>query len=410
MISFDEAQEIIKSNACSLPAFSQLYNLSSDYICASQVASTVAVSPFNNSAMDGFAVRASDLENSPVTLDVIGGTMAGDLPASGLGGAWEIMTGAQVPDGYDAVVKVEDVIIEELNANGRPARVTFSNPVDMGNNIRKAGEDFQPGDVVVRKGERITPAHIMSLAATGNKYIEVYSKPRVAVLSTGKEIVDDIEAELQPGQIWNSNGPYIMSYLSGRGVSAHYEGIFHDDHKIFEDHLEKMLHRSDIIISTGAVSAGRYDFIPDSLKKLGAEIKFHKVFIRPGKPILYAKFEGGPHYFGLPGNPVSAAIGLRFFVEPILKMLNGQVMERQLSAILHSTIDKSPKFRFFQKATAYLGDDSRLCVDILSGQESFKVHPLLKANCWAILPEGKEKIEAGSQINIVPLEPFKSVL
>ncbi len=296
------------------------------------------------------------------------------------------------------MVKVEDVVVND-------DVVTFCNPTELNNNIRFAGEDFVVGDEVVEEGAMITPMHVMALATVGQKMIAVMGKPKVTVLTTGKEVVDDVDAELLSGQIRNSNSPYLMSVLNDMGIEAQYGGIFHDEPDVFEEKVRGLVDENDIIISTGAVSAGKHDFIPDSLRKLGAEILFHKVAIRPGKPVLYARFPNGTHYFGLPGNPVSAAVGLRFFVTPLLWKMQGRKEEAALRVPLLLASPKKQGFRFYRKAHVGVTGRGELKLQILQGQESFKINPLLKANCWAVLSEEQKGDEIGEAVTIYPLIP-----
>ncbi len=399
MISYDQAQNIIQQagplETVTLPA-----QEACGYVLAEQIASTVLVPPFANSAMDGFAVRAQDIadatKDSLITLPIVGSTVAGDQPSSGTHGAWEIMTGAPVPSGYDAVVKIEDVVVEQNN-------VRFSASVETGNNIRKAGEDFIDGDEVAKSGTLLTPYHIMALATVGCKMASVYRKPNMTVFSTGKELVEDEDVPLQPGQIRNSNGPYLMSTLREMGLTPNYGGMIADEPKQFEIRLEAALPQADIIISTGAVSAGKHDFIPDSLRKLGADILFHKVAIRPGKPILYARFPNGTHYFGLPGNPISAAVGLRFFVTPLLRQLQGLLPEIPVATNLLMPSPKKKGLRFFRKAHISIDTGGKLQLRILDGQESFKISPMLKANAWAVLTEDQDGVNVGEAVLVYPL-------
>ncbi len=401
MISYEEALDILHAQERPSPV-TQSANESCGYVAAQDAASDVLVPPFANSAMDGFAVRSADLvdasEDNPVTLLKTGSTVAGDTPSAGQGGAWEIMTGAPVPQGYDAVVKVEDVKV-----NGD--QVTFIKPVELHNNIRDAGEDIMPGDVMIEVGTTVSPMHVMALATVGQKDIAVMPKPKVTVFTTGKEIIDDADAALLPGQIRNSNSPYLMAALDELSVDTSYGGIIADEPEQFEQRVKQALFDTDIFISTGAVSMGTHDFIPDSLRKLGAEILFHKVMIRPGKPILYARFPDGTHYFGLPGNPVSAAVGLRFFVVPLLCHLQGMEIESPITARLLAPSSKKQGFRFFRKAHVSVAQDGTLQLDILKGQESFKIHPLLQANCWASFTEDQTGLEIGETIDVYPLNP-----
>ena len=401
MISYSEALAILYEQP-PLEHQTLLAKNSCGYICAENVTSRVFVPPFANAAMDGFAVRSVDIANAsaqhPVTLPITGSTVAGDKFSTGTTGAWEIMTGASVPEAYDAVVKIEDIAVSDNT-------VTFSKPTQHNNNIRQAGEDITPDDIAVKEGEPITPFHVMALATIGHKEVRVALKPNITVFSTGKEIIEDCDTFLQSGQIRNSNGPYLMAALSELPVKAYYAGIIADEALAFESAVQEVLPNTKIFISTGAVSAGKHDFIPDSLRKLGAEILFHKVCIRPGKPILYARFTNGTHYFGLPGNPASAAVGLRFFVIPLLRRLLGMEQEKPITAKLLASHRKKSGLAFFCKAYVSVSDDGQLQAKILDGQESFKISPLLEANGWAILPASADNIEAGDMVQLYPLMP-----
>jgi molybdopterin molybdotransferase len=405
MITYQEALEKISSSVTEIESESISISDSLGMVVVEDIISAENSPPFKNSAMDGFAVKTSTLSGTTI-FDVVGSTVAGDLPDAGKNGAWEIMTGAPVPDGYDAVIKIEDVEILERNNDDRPSKISTKVIAEPNQNIREAGEDFKSGDLVLNAGDTITPYHIMALASLGITEIKTTVKPTISIISTGKELVDDLSATLIAGQIRNSNAPYLQAELSSMGIKHSYAGTIHDDPELFEEMLVKLLEsNTNIIISTGAVSMGRHDFIPDSLKKLGAEIIFHKVAIRPGKPILFAKFPNGKFYFGLPGNPISAAIGLRFFVYPLICKLQNLKTRKPLIAKLSETTKKKTGFLFFRKALAYSDETGQLHVDILQGQESFKINPLLTANCWAILPADSSSVAAGSNIDIIPLTP-----
>ncbi len=401
MILYDNALAILQ-RANSLKPLTLPAQNACGYVLAEKVKSTVQVPPFANSAMDGFAVRAKDIsdttKDSPTTLPIVESTVAGDQPSSGTHGAWEVMTGAPVPNGYDAVVKVEDVTIKQNN-------VQFFAPVNPGNNIRKVGEDFTDSDEIANSGTLLTPYHIMALAAVGQKNVSVYRKPDITVFSTGKELVENADSVLKPGQIYNSNGPYLTTTLQEMGYATHYGGTIADEPEQFESRLEAALPQADVIVSTGAVSAGKYDFIPDLLRKLGANILFHKVAIRPGKPILYAQFSNGTHYFGLPGNPISAAVGLRFFIIPLLHVLQELLPETPITARLLMPSPKKSGLRFFRKAHISVATGGKLQLHILNGQESFKIHPMLEANGWAALTENTKGTEIGEAVAVYPLIP-----
>lgn len=410
MISYREALAVLQAQEPFSPASVPIADACGQ-ISAQAIESGVHVPPFANSSMDGFAVRSADTtdasEASPISLPVRGSTVAGDAASGGAeAGAWEIMTGAPLLAGYDAVVKVEDVIITELNARGRPETIRLNAPVALKSHIREAGEDIRPGDPIVNPGALMTPFHVMALASIGQKDILTMPKVKISVLCTGREIIDAADTPLQPGQIRNASGPYLMAALAGWPVEAHYGGVIADEPDIFEGRIHDMLPTSNLILSTGAVSAGRHDFIPDSLRKLGAEILFHKVAIRPGKPILYARFPDGTHYLGLPGNPVSTAVGLRFFAVPLLRHLLGMGEEQPIQAKLTAPHHKNHGLRFFAKTRIFI-TNGVVKAEILQGQESFKIQPLLNANSWAVFAEAQNAADAGESIPVYPHSPWQ---
>lgn len=369
-------------------------------VLAKPVTSSVDIPAFHNSAMDGFALRCELLKKAspeqPVVLKIDGSTAAGDSPQTAGEGAWEIMTGAAVPSGYDGVVKIEDVRVQE-------GEVSFTQPAIVGQNIRKIGQDFSHGQDVAHAGTRLGPFHMMALATIGEAEVEIFQKPRISLFCTGRELVDDLSQPLQPGQIRNSNGPLLRSALAQEGYSAHYGGTIPDEPELFEKCLGERLPQSDILISTGAVSAGKYDFIPDVVRKMGADMLFHKVRIQPGKPIFYARFPTGQHFFGLPGNPISSAIGLRFFILPLLRHLQGMPEEAPKMCRLKADTKGKAGMRLFRKAYMQVTGDGSHQVEILDGQESFKVHPMLRANCWAVIGEKDAQLGAGDIVPVYPL-------
>ncbi len=417
MISFKDAQNIILRQKQLLKAVLPI-DPCAGYVAGENIRSEVFVPSFINSAVDGFAVRSSDLleasVNNKVELKIVGRTMAGDacekdgriLNGSNGVGAWEIMTGACVPKGYDAVVPVEKVETLSLNDEQYPSIVSFQNPVNEQANIRMPGEDYKPENLIVEKGHQITSASIMALSAVGQNTISVVSKPRVTLYSSGNEVITNGSLALQSGQIRDANGPYLKSALTESGMAkTKFAGILSDNVEQFKTTILNEFDETDIFISTGGVSAGRHDFIPDALRDIGAEIQFHKVAIRPGKPILYANFSNGKHYFGLPGNPISAAVGLRFFVLPLLHHLQSMPSEVPLKARLNRRITKNHDFVFFAKSKVSVTAEAELIVDVLEGQESFKTHPLLEANCWAIFKEGDYALDKGELVDVYPLTP-----
>ena len=405
MISYEEALKIITGQA-GVPKVQQVPLMQAlGKIAAEDVTSPMQVPSFRNSAMDGFAVCVSRLasasKQSPVTLKIQAAIAAGDVASTGqTETAAQIMTGAIVPEPYDAIVPVELV-----TASGDT--VTFTRPARTGDHVRLPGEDVTKGQSVLRHGAAITPETIMLLSSLGIMEVATNHSPKLHILSTGNEITDDYAAPLQGAQIYNSNAPYLLTAAKQQGLEAQYEGIVRDDPALFEGKIAAIKEPA-IIISTGAVSKGVWDFIPESLKNMGATIHFHRVNIRPGKPVLFASLPNGSFYFGLPGNPISAAIGFTFFVIPLVRALQGLPDAPPLIATLENSFTKKGDFRQFLKASVWIDETGCLRAQISDGQESFKISPMAANNAWVVLEEGKTSVKAGDRVSVVPYAALKT--
>lgn len=405
MISYQEALEIIYANSNllpieNLPALAALGKISS-----SEVFSKINVPSFDNSAMDGFAVRASDVEDASEgdrkKLKIVATVAAGDVVAKEGEGALQIMTGAPVPSGYDAVIPIEDVELDGEN-------VIFKRAAKKNENIRFIGEDVAVEQKVLDRGKKITAEDVMLLSAVGISQVQVHKTPSLKIFSTGNEIVDDYSSALSEGKIYNSNSPYLIAKAREECLEVDYIGVIRDDKTKFEEAISSAA-PGTIIISTGAVSKGKWDFIPESLKNLGAKIHFHKVSIKPGKPVLFATLPNGNYFFGLPGNPISAAIGFRFFVTPLLRKIRGLSPEKPVFARLKSRFTKKGNLRHFLKSNLEIDAQGCLQVSISDGQESFKISPMSQSNAWAILEENKTEFEAGSLVRVSPINCIMEV-
>jgi molybdopterin molybdotransferase len=382
-----------------------LLDESLDRIVAQDIVSDVQVPAHANSAMDGFAVKSSETcgasKKTPLRLPVLGSIAAGDdTPSqSATSGAWEIMTGGPFPKGFDAAIKIEDVKIISKNPHGTPLEIEITEEAEFEQNLREAGEDFDLGTLVLSRGQIIHPEHLMALSAISKSEIPVLKRPKVAILATGKELAA-LGAPLKPGQIRNSTRHYLTASAKKWGADASFHGMTGDRPEDFAAMIKKILvHKPDVIITTGAVSMGKHDFVVQALSALGAETIFHKVAIRPGKPILFAQFKSGPVVFGLPGNPVATVVGWRFFIEPYLRELMGLKPEAPVRAKLPEQPDRPEGLRCFYKAR--LGENSTE-VEVLSGQMSFMVSPLLDANAWAVIPE--DDVGNDLTIDVYPLQ------
>ncbi|MFI5362687.1 MAG: gephyrin-like molybdotransferase Glp [Elusimicrobiota bacterium] len=365
--------------------------------CARALSSREALPPFDNSAMDGYALAAAKSAPVPARLPVLGTILAGDSPRCAVesGGAWRIMTGAPLPAGCDAVVPVERT--RPLDAG---TAVEILGAVEPGDYVRGAGRDFAAGAEVCPAGTRLGARHLLALAAVGAARVPVRRRPRVALIATGKELVSP-ENELKPGQIRDATSTYLPAAAALLGADFDHLGTIADDASDFRAVMEKVLRGNyyDVVVSTGAVSMGEADFIPSSLESLGADIVFHKTATRPGRPILFARFPKGPLFFGLPGNPISTVVGWRFLVEPCLRELLGRPHEAPVRSTLSAAFEKPEGLRCFFKARRAPDGSS----EILPAQASFQIHSLLSADHWAVLPEDAVHMRPGDEIEAYPL-------
>lgn len=409
MINYSSALAIIETVAHRLDALELPIGETAGMVSAADICSRSAVPSFDNAAMDGYALRSSDTRaatvDAPVTLAIAGSIAAGQAApaATPAATAWEIMTGAPMPAGCDAVLPVESARADQA-AGAAAARLIIDHPIAAGTNRREAGSDFAADALLVRAGTRLEPAALMALAAGGCDTVPVRRRPRIAVMTTGSELTTAGVADTT-ARIRDANGPYLDALLAELGVSRSGLCSVADDPAAAARALSMLAAGSDIVLTTGGVSAGRLDFVPAMITALGGEILFHKVAIRPGKPVLLARLPAGQLIFGLPGNPMAVAVGLRFFVLPAIRALLGLPPERYFRARCLEGSRKRAGLTFFAKAHAQVDRDGRLAVELLPGQESFRIRPLLQANCWAIVPEGCIDLTAGALIEIAPLLP-----
>ena len=409
MISYQEALKLIASEAKHQPHQRVDRNEALGFVAAEDVVAGLDIPPFNNSAMDGFALHAINTlgatTNSPRRFKVGHCVAAGDvLETADQDLAVEIMTGAKIPTGFDSVVQIEHVEVIR-NQNGDALEIVLSTEVAAGNHVRLSGEDFKAGQPIAARGTRLHAGHIAAMAATGIHELQIFHMPEVEIFTTGKEVSDAYHVPLKDGEIYNSNSPYLLCQLKSAGIPTFYAGSIGDDEKAFVDTLN-VASNARILISSGAVSMGKWDFIPELLVKNGARIIFHGVGIKPGKPILFAVLKDGRYYFGLPGNPVSTAVGLRFFVQPLIRMLLGMPNENFHYAELRHDFSKKGDLRNFLKARLDSDDHGQTHLTILDGQQSFKLSPLLDMNCWAMIEESQNNIKKDDSVCIVPMELF----
>lgn len=409
MLSYHDALQIIRDTASSIILEAETIPLESALgrVCAKLLLSPLDIQPFDNSAMDGFAIKLDDLAGAsperPVRLKIKGVIPAGHPVKDNIveaGFCWRIMTGAPLPQGVDAIVPIEDVHQEAET-------VLFKNMPKPGQHIRRTGEDFKKGTSVLSVGDRITQAHMIALASLGISKLRVFKKPKALFISTGDELVDDLSQPLQDGQIYNSNKTYAHALLPACGAILHGCNTIQDDKDIFLETLNTADKKGiNLIISSGAVSAGNYDFVRNGLESFGAKILYHKIKLKPGKPNLFAILPSGCLYFGLPGNPVATVVGLRFFVLEALRTMLKEKSERPIFARVMNEFPKKPGLHMILKGRLEYKDDGSVNANVLDGQESFMVSPFLSMNGWLHVPENKENIKTGDVIEAYPAHPY----
>ncbi len=357
------------------------------------------IPPFDNSAMDGFAILASDSSDKPVTLDVLEDVAAGSVPTMEVRSstAVRIMTGAPIPEGADAVVPVEDT--ESTSRD----QVTISRRVAAGSNLRPRGGDMSPGDVIVEAGVRLTARHIAGLASAGVNPV-VSDLPTVAIMSTGDEIVAHSTRKLAPGTIRDSNRVQLRAVLDELRVPIVDLGIIGDDPEALRSAYQRASAEADIIISTGGVSMGDYDYVKQILGELGS-VQFWKVAMQPGKPFAFGNINGVP-LFGLPGNPVSTFVSFEQFVRPaILHMMGAtNLLRPHIAGTIGEDITTNPEKIVFVRVLLAQDTDGTF-VAVKSGGQGSNMHSsLANADAFAAIPVGVGSLSAGDD---VMLEMFR---
>ena len=374
-------------------------------VLAEDVTAAVALPPFDNSSMDGYAVHAADVagasQESPATLRVTGEIAAGDTGTYRLepGTAIRIMTGARLPVGADAVVPVEWT-------DGGTAQAAVYQPAAKGNAVRYAGGDAAEGETLLTAGTRLRPMQIAVAASAGRKAVTVRPRPRVVVLSTGDELTEP-GTPLVPGRIWDSNSYMIAAAAREAGAVAYRRSVVPDDPSGVLPALEEQLTHADLLVTTGGVSmGGEHDVVKAALRELGT-VTFRKVAMQPGMPqgfgVIGRGGEGGGEkvpIFTLPGNPVSAYVSFQLFVRPAIAALQGtdDLSLPAVTATLTSPV-RSPSGR-----RSYLrGVLDGTKVTPLSGQQSHQIASLGRANALIIVPERETQFPAGETVDVLVL-------
>ncbi|MEE6029352.1 molybdopterin molybdotransferase MoeA [Avibacterium paragallinarum] len=403
MLSIEQALDQMLSQLPA-PQHSEILPLAaaSQRICAADMISPINVPAFDNSAMDGYAVRLADLAQSH-RLSVAGKAFAGNP----FKGEWQpqsavrIMTGAMIPEDADAVVMQENV---QLNEDGT---ITLNETPKLGQNIRRAGEDVKQGEVVLKMGEKLTALSLPLLASLGIAEVPVFPRLKVAILSTGDELVP-VGEPLSEGKIYDTNRFTVKLLLEKLPCEVLDFGILPDDEALFENTFLQAQEQADLVITSGGVSVGEADFTKGILEKLGT-VNFWKIAMKPGKPFAFGKLENA-WFCGLPGNPVSALVTFYQLVQPTIAKLSGYSqwqMPPQLNAIASENLKKGVGRKDFQRGFYWLNENGQLEVKAVGFQGSHMFSAFIESNCFILLEAERGNVQAGE---VVTIQPFNGLL
>jgi len=395
MLTYEQALNIVLANSARMPVIQTALTEATGRVLAEDIVSDVNMPPFDKSAMDGYAVRAQDVEKVPANLRVIDVIRAGypsDKSVSA-GECSKIMTGAPIPSGADAVVMVEDT--EPLGDN----RVRIRCGVSKGSNICPLGEEVLKDDVVVREATVLRPFEIALAAAAGRTTLHVYAAPQVAILATGDEIIEPGRMP-RPGQIRNSNSPALVSRLRRIGIGADDLGIAPDESRALREHLQAGLTRNVLII-TGGVSVGDYDLVPKLLADLGVTLLFEQIAVKPGRPTVLGKRDN-TLVFGLPGNPVSTLLIAELLVVPALRRMMGEKdpLPPMQEAVLDEPVSHKPNRTSFRPVTV-LWSGCTPHARPVKYHGSADLAGASRGDGFAAIPQGIAELPAGSTVRVL---------
>ncbi|MEA2178244.1 MAG: molybdopterin molybdotransferase [Solirubrobacteraceae bacterium] len=393
MIDISDAYARIGAVAAPLEAEEVPLAEAAGRVLAADVLGAVDLPGFDRSSMDGWAVRAEDFADVPVSLPVVGDVAAGSAGDAPLEArtAVRISTGAPMPPGSDAVLPLED-------GTETDGVLASSEPVRPRAFVRFRGEDVHAGELLVPAGARLTPARLSVVASGGVASVRVHRRPRVSIVATGSELVA-LGEPLPPGAIYNSNGPTLTAYAQGAGALVLPSRRVADDPGSTREVLAAALDEADVVLVSGGVSVGGHDLVKDTLAGLGVEELFWRVRIKPGKPI-YCGRRGATWVFGLPGNPVSTVAGYMIFVAPLLRRMMGEPFAPPATAPVILAADAANPGERTTYATAQYTDGG---VALTGKQGSHMTKALADADGFAILPWDRDVVAAGETVEFLPL-------
>jgi len=357
-----------------------------------------------NAAFDGFAINSKETNKLNVknsqNFKILKTISAGDNPKLNKINRFttvEVMTGALIPKFFDTIIPIEKI---KFYSKNNKKHIVINKKIKNNQHIRFAGSDYKKKDLIVKSGTIIQPSHILAFKTLGIKKVKVKKKPNILFFSTGNEISN--HQNIVNWKVRSSNSHYIKSLSNNFLFNFVEGGILRDkDQKLFEKKIKKSIKsKIDIIITSGAVSAGKHDFVPSVVKKFNLSSFFKGVLIRPGKPILFAKLKGFEKVlFGLPGNPISSSACFRFFVYPYLLNILGVKNEKPFKARLKNNFLKKKNLIRFLKAKLTSTINGKLEIEVLKGQESFRIKSFVDSNVWGLFKDGQTNFKSGDLID-----------
>jgi len=402
MINYNQAKKILIKSKIKIKDELIDSSKSINRINVLDIYCTVNYPAGTNAAFDGFAINSKDTnqlnKNNLQNFKILKTISAGDNPKLNKIKKYEtveVMTGALIPKGFDTIIPIEKITFNLDNKY-----ISIDNKIKKNQHIRHAGSDYKKKDLIIKKGTIIQPSHILAFRTLGITKVKVKKKPNILFFSTGNEISNN--KNIVNWKVRNSNSHYIKSLSNNFLFNFIDGGILRDtDVKLFKQKLKKSIKsKIDIIITSGAVSAGKHDFVPLVVKKFDLSNFFKGVLIRPGKPILFAKFKNVEKViFGLPGNPISSSACFRFFVYPYVLNILGAMNEKPFKARLKNNYSKSKRVIRFLKAKLTSTNDGKLEIQVLKGQESYRIKSFVESNVWGLFKDGQSNFKKGELID-----------
>jgi molybdopterin molybdotransferase len=403
MINYQQAKKILKKAKIQIQDEEILSKNSLNRVVAKDIISPSNHPLGDNAAFDGFAINSKDTKNlskkKPKQFIIVGSIAAGNKPFNKKVKKFntiEIMTGGIISKPFNTIIPIEKINFYPNIQN--PKSIIIDNKVSKNNHVRFKGSDYKKGQLIIKKGTIIQPNHILALKTLGVQKIKVKKKINIIFFSTGNEISNS--NKIPNWKVRNSNSHYIENLSKNFLFNFKNAGILRDNHQsLFRSKIKKILNsKFDIILTSGAVSAGKFDYVPNIVKKFKTTQYFKSVMIRPGKPILFARVRQKA-IFGLPGNPISSSACFRFFVYPYLENILNLTPEKPIKAILKNSFKKKNTITRFVKSKLNTTKNGKVQVELLPGQESFRINSFVRSNIWAVLPNGQSKFKKGQIID-----------